>query len=171
MITNWAIAGHSPEIWVRGGGWGGVCGPPLETLALHTYIHINPSSWETIQDIKKQSAPKKKRDKKENLTNSQTENRLTRKYQYQNYIIYNITSQYSIMIGDVFLWKVATDSASTADMGRLFQRGIIRGKRRTCMQVWSKICHDFRQKYVIFPSLFQSWPKIPYPISDIWKLF
>ena len=31
---------------------------------IRTYIFINPNSRETLQDIKKQSAPKKKRDKK-----------------------------------------------------------------------------------------------------------
>ena len=34
------------------------------------------------------------------------------------------------MVGKAFTWKVVTDSALTAELGRLFQRGITSGKKR-----------------------------------------
>ena len=35
------------------------------------------------------------------------------------------------MVGKAFTWKAVTDSALTAELGRLFQRGITSGKKES----------------------------------------
>ena len=63
------------------------------------------------------------------------------KSNYLQQINIYIALQYCLMDGKAFAWKSVTDSALTEDLGRLFQRGITRGKKENLYAlVRAKIC-------------------------------
>ena len=95
----------------------------------YTYIFINPRSHVTIQDAKTVSGEIEKEAKKKTKLN------------YLQQINIYITLQYCLMDGKAFAWKSVTDSASTAELGRPFQRGIRSGKKENLYPlVRAKIC-------------------------------
>ena len=63
------------------------------------------------------------------------------KLNYLQQINIYIALQYCLMDGKAFAWKSVTDSASTAELGRPFQRGITSGKKENLYPlVRAKIC-------------------------------
>ena len=74
------------------------------------------------------------------------EGKINKINKYLNKFIYNLHMftlycKYCLVIGKAFAWKVVTDSALTAELGRLFQRGITSGKKENLYAlVRAKIC-------------------------------
>ena len=63
------------------------------------------------------------------------------KLNYLQQINIYIALQYCLMDGKAFAWKSVTDSTSTAELGRPFQRGIRSGKKENLYPlVRAKIC-------------------------------
>ena len=95
----------------------------LTSCYIHTYIFINPRSRVTIKDTKTVS------------------DKVEKKLNYLQHINIYIALQYCLMVGKAFAWKTVTDSALTADMGRLIQRGMASGKNENLYAlVRTKMC-------------------------------